>query len=206
MDSLLNLMKSRATTRSFSEKPVPERILQLVVEAGMWAPSGAGIGGTKIIVVEDSPLKSKIRSICERMERDWVESQPVKVQEKIKSMPDFTQGMEYMEKAPLLLVVTTRPKDPEIPHAVESAFLAVGYMLVMIEGLGLGSLTYTPSLRDRDYRSGFADILQLPEGEEVQVILPLGFSGEPDTSKRKKELYNVYKDQYGSRIEFPEKK
>ena len=202
MDSILNLMKSRATTRYFSTRSVPEKILRMVVEAGMWAPSGAGIGGTKVVVLENKDLKSRIRQVCEQMERDWVESQPSSVQKKIKSMPDYTEGMEYMVRAPLLLMVTTRPKDPEIPHAIESAFLAVGYMLVMIEGLGLGSLTYTPSIKDEKYVKQFSEILHLPEGEEIQVILPLGYAENQDAIKRKKELYNVYKDQYGSKIEF----
>ena len=103
----------------------------------MSAPSG--MGSCHVVVVRDSDIRQQLRIRCEAGEKRWFESQPISVRERLKSQPGYTQSTEFMETAPLLLVVTTRPMDPELPYAVECAFLSVGYMLVMIEGLGLGT-------------------------------------------------------------------
>ena len=91
MESILNLMKCRRTIRDFSDRPVSDRLLVKILEAASVAPSGAGIQGTHVLVLDDPALRKKVRQICERGERDWVESQPETVRDKILKLPGFFQ-------------------------------------------------------------------------------------------------------------------
>lgn len=198
MNSILNLMKSRRGIRQFSTKPIPKEMLHKILEAAISAPSGPGISGTHILVIDDPFKKQALRHICEDGEKHWFESQPKSLQERLSAMSDFSFTLDYLEQAPHLIIVTTRPRDPEIPYAIESAFLAVGFMLVMIEGEELGTMTYTPSLvRDEDFNRLNA-LLGLPEGETVQAILPVGFPEKKPGPKPIKEFKNVYLNKFSN--------
>ncbi len=203
MESLLQLMKCRRSVRKFQDRPVPQDIMIKILEAASVAPSGAGVGGTHIIVIDDPDVRRKLRKICDTGEKEWVNSQPASVRERILKLPGYSFQHEYLESAPLLLVVTTRPRDPEVPYAVESAFLAVGYMLVMIEGLGLGTVTYTPSITQEKDSRILNQLLNLPEGEAVQVILPIGYPEKKPTPKLKSGFYNVYHNSFGEKFKGP---
>ncbi len=203
MDTLLNLMKSHRGVRNFSSKPVPRNILQKIIEAGSVAPAGAGIESRHIIVIEDAAIRHAVRTTCEAGEITWVESLPPSARKRILETPGFDTSLDYLEKAPILIVITTRPRDPEFPYAVESAFLSLGYMLVMVEGLGLGTITYTPSLIEDLADAELRRILGLPDGEAVQVMLPVGYPEQDPLMKPvRKELLNVYQDRFGQPIQF----
>lgn len=203
MDTLLNLMKSHRGIRNFSSKPVPKKVLKKIVEAGSVAPAGAGIESRHIIVILDAAIRHAIRMTCERGEIKWVESLPPSARERILNTPGFDTSLDYLEKAPILIVITTRPRDPEFPYAVESAFLSLGYMLVMVEGLGLGTITYTPSLVEDSTVAELSSLLKLPMGEAVQVMLPIGYpERDPLVKPVQKELLNVYQDSFGQLISF----
>ena len=190
-------MKNRQTVRKFSETPISEEIIVKIVEASVSAPSGAGMEGTNITIVDDPDLKQQLRIVCEAFEREWVESQPEVVRERIREIAGFSFEKSYFEKAPVIFVVTTRPRDPEVPYAVESAYLAVGYMLVIIESLGLGCVTYTPSVVKPENYCKIADIIGLPEGEEIQVMLPVGYPETRPDPKPPRPYYNVFRNRYG---------
>ncbi|MBN1551919.1 nitroreductase family protein [bacterium] len=195
MESILNLMKCRRGVRQFADRAVPEKVLSKILEAAIYAPSG--VGGAHILVVDDQELRKKIRSICEIGERQWVDSQPLSVRERIVAQPNFSYSLEFLETAPALLIVSTRPRDPERPYAVECAFLAVGYMLVMIEGLGLGTITYTPSVTDEKQSKILEELLGLPEGEKIQVILPVGYPESKPKHDTGKAQYSVFHNRFG---------
>ena len=63
-------------------------------------------------------------------------------------------------------------------------------MLLEIENNGLGSLTYTPSICLTDKKDELNKILNLPENEYVQTIIPIGyFEDRPEP----KELEDIKK-------------
>ena len=195
MNSLLNIMKCRRGIREFADRPVESEILEKILEAAISAPSG--FGDAHIFVVDDLEIRRQLYETCETGEREWLESQLPKVQERIKAQPNFHDSPDFLKTAPLLLVVTTRPRDPEMPYAVECAFLSVGYILVMVEGLGLGTTTYTPSLAKETDSEKLNRLLRLPAGENIQVILPIGYPKNKPEPSPGKDFYNVFHNFYG---------
>ena len=49
----LEVLKNRRAIRKFKAEQIKEEELQAVLEAGMYAPTGGGTQGVKIIVVQD---------------------------------------------------------------------------------------------------------------------------------------------------------
>lgn len=196
MDSLLNMMKKNRGNRAFSDQPVPPDILRKILEAGSIAPSGA-INGIHIYVVDDSEKRQAIHAICVETEEEWMLSQPAGVQHRITSAPDFDPTLQFLKNAPLLLVVSTRPKDPEVPYAVESTFIAIGYMLVLVNGLGLICAPFAPSILHEKDVVRLNSVIKLPPGETIQALLPIGYPKRPDETPHIRPGPNVFHNVYG---------
>jgi nitroreductase len=176
MTELSIIMKNRRSIRKYlKDKIVPEEILQKITDAAFYAPSAANMHGFEIVVVTDQDLKKQIRKICEKGEQSWVFAQPEDVKKSILSLPNFSFQKAFLEEAPILLIISTNSNDPNIPYAVESCWLSIGYILLEIENNGLGSLTYTPSICLTDKRNKLNKVVNLPDSEYIQAILPIGF-------------------------------
>ena len=60
MNQVLELMKSRRSTRRYDPRPVPQEVLDQIIEAGLWAASGKGMQSPVIIQVTDRALRDEI--------------------------------------------------------------------------------------------------------------------------------------------------
>ena len=199
MNSLLDMMKKNRGNKKFTNEPVSRDILVKILEAGAAAPSVV-INGVHIYVVDDPAKRVNIHDICVETEKLWVASQPVSVRERITSAPYFDPRLEFLEKAPLLLVVSTRPRDPEIPYAVEAAFMAIGYMLVMAKGLGLTTALFAPSILHEKDADRLNSILELPAGESIQAFLPMGYPCEESEPRVSNAGRNIFHNRFGDKF------
>lgn len=60
MNDTLNTLKTRRSIRKYKDQQVPEDLLEKILEAGTYAPSGMGQQASKMVVVRDKRLVSKI--------------------------------------------------------------------------------------------------------------------------------------------------
>ena len=59
----LELIKTRRSTRSFKPDPVPENLLDAVLEAGTYAPKGMNRQSSVIIAVSDKKYREKLSKL-----------------------------------------------------------------------------------------------------------------------------------------------
>ena len=59
-DDFLELVKNRRSIRRFKPNPVPDELIDKIVEAARWAPSGANSQPWEFIVVKKNELRDKI--------------------------------------------------------------------------------------------------------------------------------------------------
>ena len=62
-DNLLKIIRRRYSVRRFRPDPVPDELIEKVLEAGRWAPSGANHQPWEFIVVRD---RDSIQQLGER--------------------------------------------------------------------------------------------------------------------------------------------
>ncbi|MCL7385880.1 MAG: nitroreductase family protein [Thaumarchaeota archaeon] len=62
-EELLNIIKGRRSVRSFLEKKIPDEHLKLIMEAGIWAPSGSNIQPWQFVLVREPELIRKIKLV-----------------------------------------------------------------------------------------------------------------------------------------------
>jgi nitroreductase len=60
MNEVLNTIKNRRTIRKFKPNPIDEEKLQMILEAGRWAPSFSNLQPWKFIVTKDQNLKNEL--------------------------------------------------------------------------------------------------------------------------------------------------
>jgi len=199
VDSLLDMMKKNLGKRDFSDTPVPRNLLLKILEAGGTAPSGVS-NGAHIYIVDNPEKRRAIHEICVETEELWLKMQPSTIQQRITTARDYDPELTFLRKAPVLLVVSTRPQDPEIPYAVESAFITIGYMLVMAKGVDLISAPFVPSILHNKDAERLNSILKLPHGESIQALLPIGYPTSSADTSGKRPSRNIFHNVYGKKF------
>lgn len=60
MNETINNLITRRSVRSYSSKPVPQELLDKILEAGKYAPNGRGMQGTVMVVIQDKDRLSSL--------------------------------------------------------------------------------------------------------------------------------------------------
>ena len=116
MNDIIQAMKDRRSFRKFTDEPVPREMIEQVIEAGLWAPSGMG---------KQSPI---IVAITNKEQRDALARANGAVMGNADADPFYG--------APVVLVVLA-PR--EVGTYVYDGSLTMGNMLLAASSLGLGS-------------------------------------------------------------------
>lgn len=64
LESFLDLVRSRRSARHFRSDPVPPALLDELLEAARWAPSGFNLQPTQFVVVTDPDVKARLYPAC----------------------------------------------------------------------------------------------------------------------------------------------
>ncbi|MBE6548464.1 MAG: diguanylate cyclase [Ruminococcaceae bacterium] len=114
---MLDLIKSRYSVKNYSDKQVPNEILEQIIEAGVYAPSGRNRQAVRFMVVQD---KTTIEFLS-------------KINAEVGGFPE---GTDPFYNAPTVVVVFA---DRDVSTHVEDGSLALGNMLNVAFDLGVGS-------------------------------------------------------------------
>ena len=60
MKDAMNVLLTRRSIRSYKSDPVPEEIVEKIIEAGLYAPTGMGLQDPVIIAVTNKEMRDKI--------------------------------------------------------------------------------------------------------------------------------------------------
>jgi nitroreductase len=183
------LMDRRRSVRQFSDRPIPEGVIENCLRTAGTAPSGAHKQPWHFVAVRDPAVKRKIRLAAEEEERafyggrapdDWLEAlAPLGTDER----------KPFLETAPCLIAVFARsfghgPDGEKEKHyyVQESVGIATGFLIAALHGAGLVTLTHTPS------PMGFLNqLLGRPKEERPFLLLVTGYPASdaqiPDLSR-----------------------
>lgn len=159
----IELAKKRRSIRGYKSDPVPEEILNEILQVGNLAPTAKNLQPFHFIVVRDS----------------------AKLDELAVAYP-----APFFRQAPVAIVICTEPVkgwtrdryDGKNYCEVDVA-IAVDHMTLAAADLGLGSCWIAAFDPAR-----VADAMGLPEGIEPIVLLPLGYPNETGRKKVRKSL------------------
>jgi nitroreductase/Pyruvate/2-oxoacid:ferredoxin oxidoreductase delta subunit len=211
---LLQLMRSRRSCRSFSDRPVDRDVLEDLVKIGISAPSGSNCQlwtftiisnraaivklGDSVVrffrrlnkVAEKGParLLSKIfmKDILGFYYREYYESMKNKIEQwDTKRFDRFFYG------APAAIVIAMKP-GASTP--VEDALMASQNILLAAHAMGLGTCMNGLAVQAMKRDSGIKKMLGIPDDEEICAIIAVGDPKEKYVGQagRKKVIPRYY--------------
>ncbi len=191
--NLYDQLRSRRSTRRFSDQPVSRETIEACVRCATTAPSGANKQPWRFVCVSDPALKKQIREAAEAEERDFYDR---RISDRWRSdlAPLGTDASKpFLEQAPWLVIVFKLVKaDDGGQHYYvdESVGLAAGLFLAACHLAGLATLTHTPSPM-----KFLSDLLGRPAHERPFLLIPVGHAHPdwqpPEHAKQRKSLGEV---------------
>jgi nitroreductase len=159
MNEVLKTIRNRRTIRRFKPTPIDAEMLQMILEAGRWAPSFSNLQPWKFIVVRDQGLKSKLD----------------------KAARESVLHLGINEAPVVILVCVDRRIDPL--HAIEAGAAATQNMTLAASNLGLGAGWI--GIWGTEAETAIQKLLELPNTVRVVSLVPLGIPDEAPEGHRK---------------------
>ncbi len=179
-DQFYGLMDKRRTTRHFSDREVPRKLIERAVQTAGTSPSGAHLQPWTFVAVSNPEIKRSIREAAEKEEmKTYSERMPESWAEVLRPL-GTDHVKEHLTEAPWVVILfrhSKRIRDngewAPTYYSQESCGIAAGLFIAAVHNMGLVTLTHTPS------PMGFLrDILQRPDHEHAMLVLPVGFPDE----------------------------
>lgn len=173
-------MKTRFSCRKFSNKPVDKEIIETIIDAAKYAPSGHNMQGWYFTIITTDEGKEKLlKAAGTEPTEGFKKMQP----DKKWPWPDDFFG------APVIIMISGR-KDVPWPYA--GPYLAAGNIMNAASSLGLSACWMTLYSLDlfRDEESAKVRDDLIPSDHELMATLFLGYP-EKDPGERPKRKENV---------------
>ncbi|HIF34227.1 MAG TPA: nitroreductase family protein, partial [Planctomycetes bacterium] len=173
-------IRRRRTVREFSDREIPEQVLENCLLSAGTAPSGANLQPWQFVVVRDPKVKKTIRREAEEEEREFYQHRAP--QEWLDALAPLGTDSDkpFLEIAPCLIVIFRRTVDVDDLerkvkqyYSAESVGIATGLLIAALHHCGLVTLTHTPSPM-----KFLNEILSRPTTERPFLILVAGYPAE----------------------------
>ena len=178
---VLNLLHTTRAMRRLKSDPVPDALIDEILQAGVCAPSGGNRQNWGFIVVRDPEIKRQIQVFYKRAFDELIgpiyaqsEPPPGMTREKFRRQHVAVEYLtDHFHEAPVWIVACLDSGEVR-PHRASGASIypAVQNMLLAARALGLGA---TLTSRHVLHGSEVDAILQLPSGVDSYAIIPIGY-------------------------------
>lgn len=153
-DNLLKLLMKRRSIRKFKEEKPSKELVDMVLKAGLLAPSSKNKKPVEFILVEDKNILLKLKE-------------------------SKTKGIVALETAPFIIVVIGDSEKSDV--WVEDTSIAASYMQLEAEELGLGTVWIQIRKRFNEMNDSEAYVkkaLNIPHNYGVLCIIAVGYKNE----------------------------
>ncbi len=169
MDAI-EAIRTRRSVREFTNASLSDMVIEQVLEAGRWAPSGLNNQAWQFIVVKSPGTKEALSKLTE-------------------------YGL-IIKTAPALIVVFL-DKDNMYNYIkdVQSIGACIQNILLAIHSLGLGGVWLGEILKNKEKVN---KVLGAPESHELMAVIALGYPVEKNRVSERKALSRlVYREKFG---------
>jgi len=186
---LYEAMSTLRAVRRLEPDPIPDEVLERVLQAAVWAPSGGNVQPWRVIVVRDREKKRRMQELYAGPWREYEKGHRAL----LSSLPDAARAAqermlgaaghlaEHMHEAPVLLVFCFNPSHMAITDAEldrvsvvggASVYPAVQNALLACRAEGLGcTLTTLHCFNEPAVK----DLLEIPSDWGICAVVPIGY-------------------------------
>lgn len=161
---IYEIIEKRRSIRAFRDDPIPDDMLERVLNAGRMAPSVQNAQDYKFIVVKDAEIRKEISQACSEQ--------------------------KFIAESPIIIVgVSTNPDylmESTVPSYAMDVSIAIDHMTLAAVEEGLGTC-WVGSFSQEEIKA----VLDIPSECKVVVILPLGVPYDDPGVKSRKNLKDL---------------
>lgn len=160
---VLEAIRTRRSIRKYKDQDVPDDIINQILTAGTWAPSGMDNQPWRFAVIKDKKLKSEIAQL--------------------------TKHTKMVEGAPVIIPVFFDHRvGYDLVKDMQTMGACLQNMLLAIHGLGLGGVWLGEIRKNMDK---VRELCGAPEAFELMAVIVLGYSAEKPPKGSRKGLEEV---------------
>ena len=190
-------MNERRSVRMFSPDPVPQKLIELAIQAASTAPSGAHKQPWTFVATNDPKIKREIRAAAEEEEeKNYLENRMNEEWQEALAPLGTDHHKEFLQVAPWIVILFEQRYETlsdgttlKNYYVKESVGIAAGMFITALHHMGLATLTHTPTPM-----KFLNTILGRPKNERPFVLFPVGYPLEgvkvPDLNR--KELSEIF--------------
>lgn len=202
MGDIFEVITSRKSIRRYKPDPIPDEMIQKVMEAGRWAPTGHNYQPWRFIVVKNPETKKAISRLCKLatgsretayygmgvLQPRFAAIQDPKERERVMAMMYTGSVSEFAANATVLIVLygTMLGGELNVPYDLAAC---MENMILEAHSLGIGSCwVHAPVGGTRDAIK-FKKLMKMPAGMgqyKVLAVLCLGWPSEQRKHPRPK--------------------
>lgn len=177
---IYGLIKARRSIRQFKKDQVPQDLVEKLLEAATWAPSGKNLQNWRFYVVSGNK-----RDECIRLtQKAWLKIKDI-LQKRLKpSLYKFTERFFFtLGNAPVVIFAYSKPHPEENNQtSLGSVYMSVQNLLLAAQAEGLGTCAMGSFL---EIREEVDKLLNVSEDLELVCGIVLGWPDhEPPAAKR----------------------
>lgn len=173
---LFEAIYTQRALRRFNSDPVPESVVEKLIEAATKAPNGSNTQPWGFVVVRNFDMRQRIG---EYYRRAWTEVFGHGTPGKNKLSPRVMASAEHlghhMADAPVLVFACISHSGTSNLTLGASIYPAVQNFLLAARAKGIGSVLTTLHKR---YEVEIKDLLSIPNNFETVALLPLGYPAD----------------------------
>ena len=167
---LFEAMYSQRAIRHIKSDPIPDDLVEKVIEAGIRAPNGGNQQGWAFVVIKDPEVKKKMAPLYSRVPRPDHGAPATWSQKNAAVSVGYLE--EHVADIPVWILACTRSPGDDVMNGA-SIYPAVQNMLLAARALGLGSVL-TTRVR-RGYEDEMREWIGLPDDWVTAAMIPLGW-------------------------------
>ena len=170
---LLEVIKHRRAVRGYQSRPVPDEIIDQLLEAARWGPSGANSQPWEFIVVKDPEMTRKIGEIyVEYYDREYLTKDPgfpVDSKRWMLNVPVYIIPLVDVRNKKAYPQIEEKTCEEILHHSVGGAILLI-WLAATTFGLATTSASTFGYHRER-----IRELFGTPDVYDIPCTLPIGY-------------------------------
>ena len=162
MKSFLNLAKARRSVRNYRPGPVPQELIEEVLQAARWAPSGMNMQPWELVVITEEEIRREVG----------------------RHAVFFGLRSQQVYEAPVLIAVCTHQRRG--PFVRDDCIFAGANLMLAATDLGLGTC-WVGGFREPPIKQ----ILGIPDNMSLVGLVTLGYAQGETTPPPKRDLASM---------------
>lgn len=168
MNQVIETIMKRRSVRLYESKPIPNEILQVLINAGNAAPTGGNAQSWRFVVVENKSFRNTLMSLAIPRYKKWMEKASKELSDMREEIDAGASDPIYYDAPAIIFVIGSgMTSDLDTPMVCENIMIAARSLDIGSCWVYFGQLP----LDDLEVRKA----LEMREGETVYGPILLGY-------------------------------